>query len=148
MTRLRRTTTSPLGTPIAGDLIKDDLDNPLVPLTLGPDLELLIDDPRWAHDLMASAGVVASVLDSALGLPAPAGPRCSCDEDPLQCAHQARLGEAEDDRDAFRALLARMVSVRTYQELQVVAEEARRALDRYDRRGADSTEQGEAVVSP
>lgn len=142
MTRLRRTTTTPLGHPTAGELIRDDMGAVLVPLDLGPDLELVIDDPVWARDLMAAAGVVTSVLESALGIPAPSGPACSCDSDPLQCAHQAARGLAEDDRDAFRGLLARMVSVRTYEELQVVADEARSALDRYDRRDV------EAVVTP
>lgn len=142
MTRLRRTTTTPLGHPIAGELIKDDMGAVLVPLDLGPDLELVIDDPVWARDLMAAASVVTSVLESALGIPAPSGPHCSCDSDPLECAHQKARGLAEDDRDAFRALLARMITARTYEELQHVAEEGRQALDRYDRRDV------EAVVTP
>lgn len=140
MTRLRRTTTTPLGHPIAGELIRDDMGSCLVPLDLGPDLELVIDDPVWSRDLMAAAGVVTSVLESALGIPAPSGPACSCDSDPLQCAHQAARGLAEDDRDAFRGLLARMITARTYEELQHVAEEGRQALERYDRRDTPRAE--------
>lgn len=144
MSRLRRTTTTPLGHPVAGELIHDDMGNPLVPLDLGPDLELVIDDPAWSRDLMAAASVVTSVLESVYGLPAPAGPSCSCDDDPLQCAHQAARGQAEDDRDVFRELLARIISVRTHEELQAVADEARLALARYDRRDASTPLEEEA----
>lgn len=137
MTRLRRTTTTPLGHPVAGQLVRDDMDNPIVPLTLGPDLELDIDDPAWSRDLMASASVVTSVLETALGIPAPPAPSCSCDTDPLQCAHQAARGRAEDDRDAFRGLLVRAVRAGSMPELQAVLGEVRAALERYDRRGPD-----------
>lgn len=143
MTRLRRTTTAPLGHPVAGELIKDDMGACLVPLDLGPDLELVIDDPVWARDLMAAAGVVTSVLESALGIPAPSGPSCSCDSDPLQCAHQAARGQAEDDRDAFHGLLVRIVQAPTMPDLQQVIGEAAAVLGRYDRRDVS-----EAVSQP
>jgi hypothetical protein len=146
MTRLRRTTTTPLGHPAAGDLVRDDMDNPVVSLDLGPDLVLDIDDPAWSRDLMAAAAVVTGVLESAYGLPAPAAPSCSCDEDPLLCAHQAARGAAEDDRDMFRGLLARMVAARTYPELQEAADAARLALDAYDRR--DVSREVVEAVSP
>lgn len=148
MTRMRRTTTTPLGHPVAGDLVRDDLDNPVIPLNLGPDLEIIVDDPAWSRDLMAAASVVTGVLESAYGMPAPPAPSCSCDEDPLQCAHQAARGRAEDDRDMFRGLLARMVAVRTYEELQRVADEALIALDAYDRRDVSGREVVEAVSTP
>ncbi|MET8866486.1 hypothetical protein ABZW11_26410 [Nonomuraea sp. NPDC004580] len=134
MTRMRRTTTTPLGHPVAGELVRDDLDNPVVPLTLGPDLVLDIDDPAWSRDLAAAASVVTGVLEAAYGLPAPAGPQCSCDEDPLECAHQAARGRAEDDRDAFRGLLVRAVRARHMGELSEVLTEARQVLERFDLR--------------
>ena len=138
MTRLRRTTTTPLGHPVPGELIRDDMGNVLVPLDLGPDLEVVIDDPAWSRDLAAAASVVTSVLESALGIPAPSAPRCSCDSDPLQCAHQAARGLAEDDRDAFRGLLVRIVQAPTMPDLQQVIGEAAAVLGRYDRREAVS----------
>lgn len=136
MTRLRRTTIEPIGHPIAGDLVRDDMDNPLVPLILGPDLELVIDDPKWSKDLASAATVVTSVLETALGMPAPPAPRCSCDEDPRQCPHQEAKWRAEDDLEAFRGLLIRAVTAGSMPELTAVLGEARAALERYDRRDA------------
>ena len=147
MTRLRRTTTTPVGHPVAGELIRDDMDNPVVTLNLGPDEELVIDDPAWSRDLMAAASVVTGVLESAYGMPAPAGPACSCDEDPLLCAHQRVRGRLEDERDQFRGLLARMVAARTMAELQEVLSEANTVLERYDRRDVAQVE-AEAVSRP
>ncbi|MEV4174028.1 hypothetical protein [Nonomuraea sp. NPDC049709] len=145
MTRMRRTTTTPLGHPVAGELFRDDMGRPVVPLNYDDDVEFLFDDPKESRDLTAQSAIVTNLLETALGLPAPAGPRCSCDDDPLQCAHQAARGRAEDDRDAFRGLLVRIVLAPTMPELQQTIGEARDALGRYDRR---DVERGEAVSQP
>jgi len=148
MTLMRRTTTTPLGQPAAGQLTHNDMGQPVVPLTLGPDLVVDVDDPGWARDLMAAASVAASVLESALGIPAPAAPRCSCDEDPLQCAHQAARGQAEDDRDAFRALLARICGATSPAVFTQAITDARLALERYDLRDTAPLEQAAEVTEP
>lgn len=147
MTSLRRTVWTPLERPAAGELRRDEAGNLSVPIAVGPDEEFVVTDPAWSRDLMAAAAVVTSVLETALGLPAPSAPRCSCDDDPFQCAHQSRLGQVQDDRDAFRGLLARIVRVTTMPELQELLTEAREVLDRYDRRDVTRTEGGEPCIT-
>lgn len=136
MTSLRRTVWTPLERPAAGELRRGEAGNLSVPIALGPDEEFVVTDPAWSRDLMAAAAVVTNLLETALGLPAPSAPRCSCDTDLLQCAHQAARGQAEDDRDAFRALLVRMVNARTVVEHQALLAEGRDVLVRYDQRDA------------
>lgn len=138
MTRMRRTTTEPVGTPTVGELYHDEMGRPIVPLRFDRDVEFLYDDPAESRNLTAQTAIVTNLLESALGIPAPSGPACSCDSDPLQCAHQAARGQAEDDRDAFHGLLVRIVQAPTMPDLQQVIGEAAAVLGRYDRREAVS----------
>lgn len=114
MTSLRRTTWTPLGRPVAGELIRGE-SGPVVPISLGLGEDLHISDSTWARDLVAAASVAASVLESEDGLPAPAEPPPA---DALM-----------KERDAYRDVLSRLVGAERPSELWPAIRDARLALD-------------------
>ena len=126
MSSIRRTSWTPLGRPVAGDLIRTD-SGPAVPVSLGFGEELYLDDPAWGRDLIAAVTAGVSVLESEHGLPAPE--RMACD--PIECVHEAARGQAEEEREVYRALLTRLTMAERPWELWPAIRDASLALEHW-----------------
>ncbi|MEU4234153.1 hypothetical protein AB0F17_58605 [Nonomuraea sp. NPDC026600] len=116
MTSIRRTSWTPLGRPVAGDMIRGE-EGTIVPIRLGPGEDLHVSDATWARELVAAASVAASVLESEDGLPTPTEPTAA---DPLA-----------EERDAYRDVLSRLVGAERPSDLWPAIRDARLALDRW-----------------
>lgn len=116
MTSLRRTSWTPLGRPVAGELIRGE-SGPVVPISLGLGEDLHVADSTWARELAAAASVAASVLESENGLPAP--------------AEQPNVEQLLEERDAYRELLTRLIGAEKPSDLWPAIRDARLVLEHW-----------------
>jgi hypothetical protein len=121
VTSIRRTSWTPLGRPIAGDVIRGE-EGTIVPIRLGPGEDLQVSDATWARELIAAASVAASVLESENGLPEPT------EQPPIEPVVEQLL----EERDAYLALLRRLLAMeRPQSELWPIMREADATMTRW-----------------
>lgn len=115
MTTLQRTTSTPVGRPVAGQLIHTTT-GPTVPVSLGFGEVIHLNDPAWGRDLIGAVSAAVSVLESEAGVtPTPLPP----------------TEQLVDERDTYRDLLARLIRAERPEELWPAIRDARLALEHW-----------------